>query len=479
MKAIILAAGKASVSEQPICNIDISGHRLLDIQVAVLRSVGVDTIVVVTGYGAETIQRADVEKVLNPDWKSTASAASLACAIPHMSNDEDLIVVYGDTVFAPDAVEALLHSPGEVAALCLLDRQDRDVGQFREYAHVANGRLQHVSTTEVDGAVRTVFTSLVRIKADKVTAIRSHLAQGLFSQAEHLGQFFTVLIHHGLDVTPVIVEAGWLEVGNSEQYKSLLADLPFLGTVLPVHVDWQSRAKRYNELDWVNNDELLSAITRVARSHDADRVLDVGTGTGKVLMAMQAVLGKGEFWGVDSSQAMLDKIPPEHGFMLRCDDAHTLSGLPENYFDLVTARMVFHHIQNTQQALSSITRVMRPGGTFTICEGVPPSLRTANWYTEMFRYKEDRKTLTEVDLIEMMVRAGFTDVSTSSIVVKNASLNNWIDNSGISEENIRKIKELHFEAPEHVKEDYDMEFSHDDCLMTWRFAVTTGRKSVS
>ena len=50
--------------------------------------------------------------------------------------------------------------------------------------------------------------------------------------------------------------------------------------------------------------------------------------------------------------------------------------------------------------MDNIFRILNKGGIFVICEGSPPTIRTIKWYTEMFRYKEDRKTLTEVDLIK-------------------------------------------------------------------------------
>jgi hypothetical protein len=81
-----------------------------------------------------------------------------------------------------------------------------------------------------------------------------------------------------------------------------------------------------------------------------------------------------------------------------------------------------------------------------------------------------------VDLINLLLRAGFENVQTRSVVMKNASLNNWLDNSGIPEQNIRTLKDMHHNAPAFVKDDYEMKFENGDCLMTWRFAVTFGYK---
>ena len=119
---------------------------------------------------------------------------------------------------------------------------------------------------------------------------------------------------------------------------------------------------------------------------------------------------------------------------------------------------------------------LRHDGRFVICEGVPPTQRCVNWYTDMFRFKEDRHTLPEGDLINLMVHAGFKEIVTDTVVMPSASLNNWLYNSGTPPHNIEIIKRMHRDAPAYVKKDYGMEFRDGDCFMTWRFAVVCGVK---
>jgi hypothetical protein len=105
---------------------------------------------------------------------------------------------------------------------------------------------------------------------------------------------------------------------------------------------------------------------------------------------------------------------------------------------------------------------------------VPPTHRCVQWYTEMFRHKEERHTLPEGDLINLMVQAGFVEIVTDTVIMRGASLNNWLENSGTPKPNVEIIRAMHSEAPWCVKQDYRMEFRDGDCLMTWRFAVVTG-----
>lgn len=476
IKAIILAAGKPNFVDMPVSNIEIRGERLLDMQISVLRSAGVEDIVVVTGYKHHEISRADVTFYRNDRWEQPGSMSSLEVASCMFDSSDDLLVFYGDTLFEPWIIESLRRAEEGISAVCYLDRQNRDIGRYREYAEIGDGGMVRVANNVDSHGLRTVFTGLVHVKRHKVEIVRRYIEELGKTENVHVGGMLNTMLRKGVSVNPVIIEHGWVELTSNGLYEEALSEAIFLERVLQIHTNWNDRAKKYNKLDWVNNDRLLATLVDVGVAEDPRSVLDVGTGTGKVLLALRDTLGKGEFWGADISEAMLERIPDRKGLKLQICSAEDLYGVPVDHFDLVTARMVFHHINESATAMRSIKKVLRPGGRLVICEGVPPSTRTVRWYTDMFRYKEDRKTLTEGDIIQFFVKAEFDDIEARSVVMKRASLNNWLDNSGIPERNIELIKQLHFSAPPEVREDYDMEFIDGDCLMTWRFVVIVGRK---
>lgn len=475
MKAVILAAGKPIVGNGPISNLEISGQRLLDLQISCLRSCGIEKIVLVAGYEKDQIVRADIEIRPSKVWQTTGSLSSLRTVVDVFDEGEDVLILYGDTIFEPDIVKAALKSSGSICPVCFLDRQERDKDKFREYALIENGALKAIQEYPDGHSVRTVFTGLVLIRSTKTNILSSYLRNGAIDDHAHVGELLNDMCARGVDLTPIIVERGWAEMTSNALYQEMLSNVLFIQKVTQIHTDWTIRSRQYNRLQWVNNDSLLFGITEIAAALRPARVLDVGTGTGKVLFALKDTLQHGEFWGIDSSQSMLDKIDRKNEAVLKCVKLETTREIPDEYFDLVTARMVFHHVNDTAGALSNICRSLRKDGVMIICEGVPPTLRTVDWYTEMFRYKEDRKTVTEIDLINMLLRAGFEDIVTKTIVVHNCSLNNWLDNSGIPQENIDIIKRMHYEAPPYIRQDYDMVFTGDDCLMTWKFAISYGR----
>jgi ubiquinone/menaquinone biosynthesis C-methylase UbiE/CTP:phosphocholine cytidylyltransferase-like protein len=464
LKAIILSAKSPEFSTEPVFNLTIGEHSLIDLQISTLRNAGIETIDVVVGHQSERFHRTDVRVIRNTNWKSTGSAGSLAMALT--DEPEDVLIVYGDTVFEPRIVADLMKSREDFTACCIIDEKSA----FNEKAVVETGYVKRIGA---DPDSFFVFTGLLMVKASKLQYLRSRI-----NPAQHVGDLVNRAVADGEKIISHIVNTGWMELRSTNALDELRKNAAFLSTIIQIHTDWTQRAKRYDNLDWVNRDVLMNGILDAVRTLRPLRAaLDVGTGTGKVMHAIKSLDPSIECWGVDYSEAMLERVKEKEKFTLKVANAEDLNDVPSDYFDLVTARMVFHHINDVLGAAREIRRVLKPGGCFLLCEGNPPSLRTIKWYTEMFRYKEDRNTLTEVDMINILVQSSFTGITTKTILMNNCSLNNWLDNSGIPQDNIDIIKKMHFEADPTVVQDYKMIFRDNECFMEWKFSITYGFKT--
>ena len=243
------------------------------------------------------------------------------------------------------------------------------------------------------------------LKKNKVSLVKQ-LVQDQLS----LGELINIIIDRGEEVHTHIVDQGWHEVNARSALDNLNANHEFIHELMATHNDWSKRAVKYNQLDWVNRDILIKGMLDIVDGCHPGRALDVGTGTGKIMKAVRGKYPQCECWGIDCSEEMLSRIEDKDNYILRNVNADNLSGINNDYYDLVTARMVFHHIENSEKVMSEIKRVLKPGGIFIVCEGNPPSVRAIDWYTQMFSYKEKRKTLTEIDLINMLyVKPPFFD----------------------------------------------------------------------
>lgn len=239
---------------------------------------------------------------------------------------------------------------------------------------------------------------------------------------------------------------------------------------------WAMRAKKYEKLEWVNKGDYLGAFLDAATFHKHDVVLDVGTGTGIIAHSLAPHVGK--VVGIDISHEMLKKA--DDGRFPNTEwkqmDAPQLD-FEDHTFSKVTARMVFHHLlERAEKAMQECLRVLKPDGTMIFSEGVPPTEHVKPFFTEMFKLKEKRITFMDRDLEELMGRAGFKNIRRKNIFVRQASIRNWLENSGIPQEAQDKIFQMHVELDEKGKKDYNMAFKNGDCFIDMKFCILTGEK---
>src|SRR6185503_15727159 len=122
MKAIILAAGKGTrldgAAVKPKCLVEIGGLTLLQRQIETLRDANIRKIVVVVGFGAESIRAAcdsEISFVENKRFASTSSLYSLWLAGEHLV--DGFVVLNSDVLFHPQLLSNLLDSAIDDALL--------------------------------------------------------------------------------------------------------------------------------------------------------------------------------------------------------------------------------------------------------------------------------------------------------------------------------------------------------------------------
>lgn len=238
---------------------------------------------------------------------------------------------------------------------------------------------------------------------------------------------------------------------------------------------WSVRAEHYDKLYWARDKSYVEAIIEVGDFLPTDLVLDVGTGTGMIAKAIAPHTK--HVVGLDVSSGMLEKGQWEGVSIIKWDISESI--FVNNIFDKLVARMVFHHLLDfIDRAFLRCYDLLRSGGMLIVAEGVPPvdDEDVIAWYTEMFRHKEERRTFIPSQLVDLFEKTGFRNIKVYTHIMEDFSIKNWIENSGLEKENQDIILDLHINAPQKIKEVYNMRITKDDCIVRTKNVIVTGQK---
>ena len=172
---------------------------------------------------------------------------------------------------------------------------------------------------------------------------------------------------------------GWEEVDGKNPWA--IADAARLAAV---RADRAAAAERYfasHAKDWdelrslhIAESEVEAAIARALGDRPVGRLVDIGTGTGRMIELFGR--GAGSALGVDRSPEMLRLARvklAEAGLApvdLRQGDMYSLP-LPAESADTVIIHQVLHYAQNPAAAVAEAARLLAPGGRLLIIDFAP------------------------------------------------------------------------------------------------------------
>lgn len=241
MRAVVLAAGTGSrlgahTAQRPKCLVELQGRPLLDWQLDALAAAGITDVTLVTGYMPQTLAGRGTRQAHNPDFATTNMVASLVCARDSFDGSDDVLIAYGDIVYAPRLVAAL-HAPRTPVAVAV------DTEWLELWSQRMPDPLADAETLKIDPAGNLVEIGRKPTSYDDIEAqyiglivVRADFAGEFVARYDTLGperatmymtDFLQGFVDSGSAVGAVRVAGGWIEVDTPDDlafYEALAAD---------------------------------------------------------------------------------------------------------------------------------------------------------------------------------------------------------------------------------------------------------------
>lgn len=232
------------------------------------------------------------------------------------------------------------------------------------------------------------------------------------------------------------------------------------------------RIKTYNRAaNWMLDPRLLRAHVEMMGPANGQKCLELCCGTGIVGGALKKNLW--DMTGVDLTQEMVDEankiFPSVKG---------NTNSLPfeSHTFDAAVLRQAFM-LLDEPQTLKEIRRVLKPGGTFLLCQSVPFGIEDDIHYEKVqwARHIHQKNYNNTEGLINVLESNGFDVVETDFLTLEE-SVDKWVNNAPELSAELRKnIYDLISEAPEKYKKVRNVHRRNGELYENWNWALIKAR----
>lgn len=230
IKAIILAAGEGTrlrpyTENKPKCLVEVNGVSLLDRQLAVLNSAGIDEITLIGGYKSSMLNRKGIGLRLNADYAKTNMVWTLFSAESDLEGD--ILICYGDIVYSRDILLQLLKSDSDIAVTIDLEwesywraRNENPLDDAETLKLDSKGQITEIglkpnSVSEIQGQ----YMGLIKLSPEGVKIFKEAFDHGKTNglvgknvENAYMTDLLMSIIDAGYRVQSIPIQSPWVEV---------------------------------------------------------------------------------------------------------------------------------------------------------------------------------------------------------------------------------------------------------------------------
>ncbi len=239
--------------------------------------------------------------------------------------------------------------------------------RLRILALCAHGELTVSDLTQILGQSQPRVSRHLKLMVDAGLLERFREGQWAFyrlAEKSSAGRLASTLV----DLVPEDDESHALDLERLEVVKQTRA--------AEAEAYFRRNAARWDEIRklYVDDAEVEAALRRVVPEGEVGELLDIGTGTGRVIEVFADRYKRAV--GVDRSREMLSVARTRldrqgmRNWQVRQADMYALP-LHSNAFDTVTVHMVLHYAEQPRAVIAEAARVLRPGGRLVLVDFAP------------------------------------------------------------------------------------------------------------
>ena len=239
LKVILLVAGEGKrlrpyTLDRPKCMVKVGGISLIDRQLEILKSEGLNDVVMIGGYKSDMLRREGIKLKLNPRYFETNMVWTLFCAEEELVGD--VIISYGDIVYSRKILQALLKSKEDISVIIDKDWEsywrarnenpldDAETLKLREDGTISEIGQKPKSIDQIEGQ----YIGLMKFSEKGIKLVRDTFhavsknseLQSKGMKNAYMTDLLQTMINSGIEIASVPVSDHWVEVDTVSDFSS-------------------------------------------------------------------------------------------------------------------------------------------------------------------------------------------------------------------------------------------------------------------